>query len=406
MKNSKNALLFIFITILIDCIGIGIIIPVTPDLIKELVNGDLSTAAVYGGWLLFSYAFVQFIMSPVLGGLSDRFGRRPVLLLSLFGLGIDYIFLFFAPNIFWLFVGRIIAGICGASWTTASAYIADISPPEKRAQNFGMIGAAFGVGFIIGPLLGSWIGTYGIRAPFLAAAALSLFNWVYGYFILPESLSPTNRRKFDIKRANPIGSLVVINKYPAFIILIVAILIINIAGQAMPSIWTYFTMERFNWTIDKVGYSLAFVGLSIAIVQGGLIRIIIPKLGQNKSIYTGLVFYVIGFLLFAFASEGWMMYAFMLPYAFGGIFGPAIQGLMSSKVDPNAQGELQGIMTSLMSLSSIIAPPIMTFLFHTFTKQDAWIYFPGAPFLLGAILTSISLLLAFFALQKHFSSQA
>lgn len=404
ISNPKQALLFIFTTILIDCIGIGIIIPVTPDLIKELVNGDLSTASVYGGWLLFSYALIQFIMAPILGGLSDRYGRRPILLLSLFGLGLDYIFLFFAPTIFWLFIGRLIAGVCGASWTTASAYIADISPPEKRAQNFGMIGAAFGIGFIIGPLLGSWIGTYGIRAPFIAAAGLSLLNWFYGYLILPESLAKENRRKFDIKRANPIGGLITINKYPAFLILMVAILLANIAGQAMPTIWTYFTMERFGWEMEYVGYSLAFVGLSIAIVQGGLIRIILPKLGQNNSIYVGLVLYIIGFILFAFAFEGWMMYAVMVIYAFGGIFGPALQGMMSSKVDANAQGELQGMMTSMMSLAAIISPPVMSFLFYEFTKKGAVVYFPGAPFLLGAVLTLLSLTFAVFAIRKHFKN--
>lgn len=398
--NNKKAILFIFITLLIDCTGIGIIIPVVPTLIQQLVGGSISRAATYGGWLTFAYAIMQFLFAPVLGGLSDRYGRRPVILIALFGLGIDYIFLFLAPDLFWLFIGRIIAGICGASFTTASAYIADVSTPDKRAQNFGMIGAAFGLGFIIGPLLGSLFSSFGTRVPFLVAAILSLLNWAYGFFILPESLAEENRRPFEWKRANPLGSLMQLKKYPAILGLIISIMLIYIAGHAAQSTWTYFTMEKFKWNERWVGYSIAFVGLSIAVVQGGLIKPVMKRLGENKTVYAGLVFYIIGFVLFAFASHGWMMFAFMVPYALGGIAGPAIQGIVSAQVPPNAQGELQGALTSLMSITSIIGPVLMTGLFSYFTSGKAPFYFAGAPFMMGAVLTVFSVIFAYAYLRK------
>jgi MFS transporter, DHA1 family, tetracycline resistance protein len=400
MKNSKNALRFIFVTLLIDCTGIGIIIPVVPSLIQQLTGANVSAAATYGGWLTFAYAIMQFLFSPVLGGLSDRFGRRPIILISLFGLGIDYIFLFLAPGLFWLFVGRIIAGICGASFTTATAYIADISIPEKRAQNFGMIGAAFGLGFIIGPLLGSVFSQFGVRVPFLVAAILSLLNWLYGYFVLPESLKLENRRQFEWKRANPLGSLLQLKKYPATLALITSSVLIYIAGHAAQSTWTYFTIERFHWNEQMVGYSIAFVGVSIAAVQGGLIKPIMSRLGQNKAVYFGLAFYIIGFVLFSLATKGWMMFIFMIPYALGGITGPAIQAILSAKVPANEQGELQGALTSLISLTSVVGPILMTSLFAYFTSTASPFYYPGAPFMMGAILTFFSFIIAYFSLRN------
>ncbi len=281
---NKKALLFIFITLLVDCTGIGIIIPVVPTLIQQLTGGSVSDAATYGGWLTFAYAIMQFVFSPILGGLSDRYGRRPVLLISLLGLGIDYLFLFFAPDLWWLFVGRLIAGVCGASFTTASAYIADISTNENRAQNFGMVGAAFGLGFIVGPLLGSVFSHWGVRVPFLAAAALSLLNWIYGYFVLPESLSKENRRAFDWKRANPLGSLLHLRRYPAILGLVLSIVLIYIAGHAAQSTWTYYTMEKFKWNEQWIGYSISFVGVSVALVQGGLIRYT-QRIWGSKNLY-------------------------------------------------------------------------------------------------------------------------
>ena len=401
-KDKKQAALgFIFITLLIDVTGFGIIIPVLPKLITELIHGNLSDASRFGGWLLFAYSLMQFVCAPILGNLSDKYGRRPVLLFSLFGFGLDYILQGFAPNIIWLFIGRIIAGITGGSFTTASAYIADISTPEKRAQNFGMIGAAFGIGFIIGPVLGGILGHYGSRIPFFAAAALALINWVYGYFILPESLDHEHRRSFDWKRANPMGSLMHLKKYPVVSNLIASITLLYIASHAVQSTWTYYTMSKFGWNEQLVGYSLGFVGLTVGIVQGALIRVIIPKLGQHKSVYIGLGLYTIGFVLFALASQTWMMFAFMIPYALGGIAGPSLQGIISHHVPPNEQGELQGALTSLMSATSIIGPLLMTNIFSYFTSSAAPVHFPGAAMMLGAILTLISTLLAYKALVKE-----
>jgi len=399
-KGKSGALIFIFITLLIDVTGIGIIIPVIPKLIMELTGGTISEAALYGGWLLFSYAIMQFIFSPILGGLSDQYGRRPVLLLSLLGFGLDYLLLGFAPSLAWLFVGRLLSGIMGASFTTASAYIADVSEPEKRAQNFGLIGAAFGLGFIIGPSLGGLLGQYGSRVPFFVSAGLTLVNVLYGYFVLPESLSKENRRDFSWKRANPVGTLLNLRKYPVISGLILSLVLVYIASHATQSTWTYFTMEKFAWDEKMVGLSLGFVGVMSALVQGGLIRLIIPKLGQKRSLYVGLALYTIGFFLFAIATEGWMMYAFLVPYALGGIAGPAIQGIISTQVPANAQGELQGGLTSMMSFTAIVGPLLMTGLFTFYTNPTNKIYFPGAPFLMGAILCLISLILAMRSLRK------
>ena len=393
-QNTQAAIGFIFITILIDIIGIGIIIPVLPTLIQELTGGNLSEASWYGGWLIFSYALMQFLFSPVLGGLSDQFGRRPILLISLFGLGIDYLFLALAPTLGWLFLGRFIAGVCGASMTTASAYIADISSPEKRAQNFGLLGAAFGVGFIIGPVIGGILGEFGARLPFIAAAGLSLFNWLYGYFILPESLKPENRRKFSWKRANPVGTLTQLRKYPVIMGLIVVLLLIYIAGHATQSTWSYFTMEQFDWSELEVGYSLGFVGIIVALVQGVIIRPVVARIGEVKAVYAGLTFNAFGFLLFTFASQGWMIYVFMIPYAFGGLAGPSLQGIMTAQVPADAQGELQGGLTSLVSVTSIIGPPLMTGIFSYFTHPDNPVYFAGAAFLLAFVLSSLSIVFA------------
>lgn len=402
-STQKSAIGFIFITLLIDFTGFGVIIPVLPRLIEEMTGGDLSSAAVYGGWLTLAYSAMQFIGAPVLGALSDKYGRRPVLLASLFGLGVDYIFLAFAPTVIWLFIGRIIAGITGASFTTAMAYIADVSTPEKRAQNFGLIGAAFGIGFIIGPVIGGLFSEYGLRVPFLISAGLSLINWLYGYFILPESLAPENRRNFEWKRANPVGALLQMKKYPAIGGLLFTLFLLYLAGHAVQSGWTYYTMEKFGWTEKSVGYSLGFVGLVVGIVQGGLIRIIIPKIGQVKSVFYGLILYMIGFFLFAFASQGWMMYAFMLPYGLAGIFGPAMQGIISNEVEADSQGEIQGVMAGLMSAAAIIGPLIMTNLFAYFSKHTDHVYFPGAPFIMAAFLTLGGIFICLSTLKKYHS---
>ena len=403
MKGNKKqaALGFIFVTMLIDVIGWGIIIPVIPGLIEELISGDISEAAKVGGWLTFSYAITQFLFAPIVGNLSDKFGRRPIILISLFGFTLDYLLLAFAPTITWLFIGRIIAGITGASITTASAYIADISTPENRAKNFGMIGAAFGLGFIIGPVIGGVLGQYGARIPFYAAAILCFLNFLYGYFILPESLSEENRRPFELKRANPIGSFLHLKKYPSLINLVLATFILYVASHAIQSNWSYFTMYQFDWNERMVGISLGVIGLLVALVQGVLIRWINPKLGNEKSIYTGFFMYSLGMLLFAFASESWMMFVFLIPYCLGGIAGPALQAVISIQVPSSEQGEIQGTLTSVMSASAIVGPPLMTGIFYYFTQEKSEIIFAGAPFLLGGILMIISAVIAYFSFSRR-----
>ena len=402
MAQQKNAAIgFIFITLLLDVIGFGIIIPVMPHLIAGLKHIDINSASPYGSFLTSMYAVMQFIFAPVIGNLSDKYGRRPVLLFSLFGFGIDYLFLAFAPTYGWLFVGRVIAGITGASFTTASAYIADISNAENRAKNFGMIGAAFGLGFIIGPVIGGELSHFGLRAPFYFAAGLTLLNWLYGYFILPESLSKENRRPFNWKRANPVGSLLHLKKYPAISGLIFSLVFIYVAAHAVQSNWNYFTIYRFNWSEKMVGRSLGMVGILVALVQVGLIRIVNPRIGNEKSVYTGLIFYSLGMLLFAFATEGWMMFVFLVPYCMGGIAGPALQAILAGHVPPNEQGELQGALTSIMSATAIVGPLIMNNLFYFFTHKAAPVLFPGAPFLLGAILMLASAIVAYVTLRHE-----
>jgi DHA1 family tetracycline resistance protein-like MFS transporter len=402
MSSPRSAAIgFIFITILIDVIGWGLIIPVMPELIAGLKHIPINQASREGGVLLSVYAVMQFVCAPIMGNLSDKYGRRPVILFSLFGFGIDYLFLSFAPSYGWLFVGRTVAGITGASFSTASAYIADISTAENRAKNFGLIGAAFGLGFIIGPAIGGLLGEFGLRAPFYAAGILTLVNWLYGYFVLPESLDKEHRRPFDWKRANPLGSLLQLKKYPAIGGLILSITFVYLASHAVQSNWNYFTIYRFHWSRKMVGLSLAVVGALIAFVQVGLIRITSKKFGNARSIYIGLGFYTVGMFLFAFASQSWMMFVFLIPYCLGGIAGPSLQATMSGNVPRNAQGELQGALTSLLSATSIIGPLLMTGLFAYFTSADAPILFPGAPFFVGGILMLLSSIVAFRAVKAH-----
>ena len=400
-KQKSAAVGFIFITLLIDITGWGIVIPVVPKLIQELTHiEDLSVASRYGGWLSFSYAAMQFIFASVLGGLSDKYGRRPIILFSLLGFSFNFLIQALAPTIFWLFVGRIFSGVSGASITTASAYIADISTDEDRAKNFGMIGAAFGLGFIIGPVIGGVLGQYGARVPFYAASALCLVNFLYGWFILPESLDKNSRRPFNWRRANPVGSLLQLRKYPQILGLIAALVFVYIAAHAVQTNWTFFTMYQFDWTEKLVGISLGVSGFMAALVQGYLIRFIQPKIGSEKSIFYGLTLYAIGMVLFAFASESWMMFAFLIPYGLGGIAGPALQSVISAEVPKNEQGELQGALASLISLTAIIGPPLMTNTFYYFTHDSAPFLFPGAPFFLGFLLMAISAVIVFFVFKR------
>ena len=392
---GKAALIFVLITVLLDTMGIGIIIPVTPELIMELTGEGLGRAAVYGGWLGFVYAIMQFVFAPVLGNLSDRFGRRPVLLFAVATLGVDYLIMGNAPTIAWLFVGRAIAGIAGASFTPAYAYVADISSPAKRAQNFGLIGAAFGGGFVLGPALGGLLGELGPRAPFFAAAGLSLLNFVYGWFVLPETLSEDRRRPFAWKRANPVGTLLQIRRYPVVLWLLATFFVWQVAHQVMPSTWSFYTMFKFDWSEAMVGASLAFVGAIIVLGQSTMPRLVIPWLGERRTAALGLASGALGLLGFALATQGWMMFAWLFSWLLAALVTPSMQSLMTQNIPRNAQGELQGAVASLMSLSAIIGPPLMTQLFRRFTSSDASILFPGAPFAFSAVLAvgALSMLL-------------
>lgn len=392
MKNTNRYIAFIFVTILVDSIGVGIIFPVMATLINQITGSNLGEDSTYGGLLMSTYAAMQFICAPILGGISDRYGRRPVLLISLFGLGIDYLFLAVANTLPLLFLGRLIAGIGGASFTTGFAYIADVSAPEKKAQNFGLVGAAFGLGFIIGPLLGGLLSGLGPRAPFIAAACLSLLNFLYGLFILPESLKPENRRPFNFKRANPFGAFRQMLLRKDIRLLVLVMFLLYTGGQAMPATWAFFTKYKFDWSDKMVGYSLAFVGLVVAAVQGVLIRLTQKKFGNHPTVVTGLILYTIGMLLFAFAGQAWMMFGFTLIYALGGVAPPTIQATISSRVAMNEQGETQGLITSVTSIASIVSPLLMTQLFKTFTQENAPLHFPGAAFMAATLLFILALL--------------
>lgn len=398
--GKKAAIGFIFITLLIDITGWGIILPVVPKLIGELINNDLSEAARYGGWLGFAYAITQFIFAPIVGNLSDKYGRRPIILISLFGFAIDYVLLALAPSIGWLFFGRIIAGLTGASISTASAYIADISTDEDRTKNFGLIGAAFGLGFIIGPVIGGLLGHYGARVPFYFAAILCMVNFLYGLLILPESLDKDKRRSFSWKRANPIGTINFLRRQSKISNLVIALILVYVALHAVQSNWHFFTMYKFNWTERTVGLSLGLLGLLLGLVQGILMRWTTPKLGEHKSVYFGLLFYALGLMLFAFTNQGWMMFVFLVPYSLGGICGPALQSIISKNVPANEQGELQGALSSLVSVTAILGPPIMTNLFYYFTHDKAPFQFSGAPFFLASILMFISAIIIYFAFRQ------
>lgn len=400
-KGSKGSLTFIFITILIDVIGVGVIIPVLPSLLTELSGEGLSEASRIGGWLLGAYALMQFFFAPVLGALSDRYGRRPIILIALLGLGIDYVFHAWAPTVAWLFVGRILAGVSGASFTVATAYIADISTPEKKAQNFGLVGAAFGLGFILGPVIGGVTAEYGVRVPFLVAAGLSLINFLYGFFVLPESLPPEKRiAEINWRKANPFSTFKNFKAFPALIGFMIPFFLIYIAGHAIQSTWTFYTMYRFEWDEATIGYSLALVGTIVAAVQGGLVKYVVRAVGEKLTVIVGMSLWSAGLILFATANKEWMMFAYILPYCLGGVAGPTLQGIMSNLVPDTMQGRLQGILTSIMSLTSILGPPLMTYTFYIFSGENAIADFAGAPFAVGAALMIVSLIWVLKPLNK------
>ena len=394
MPTRRNAVFFILLTVLLDVIGFGIIIPVLPNLLVELEGITVSEASAYGGYLLTAFAVTQFICSPVVGGLSDRYGRKPIILLSLFGFTLDYLLLAFAPSYAWLVVGRIIAGAFGASYTVAMAYIADNSTTGDRARNFGYVGAAFGAGFVIGPSLGGLLGEYGLRLPFYVAAGLTFVNFLYGLFVLPESLATENRRPFSWARANPVGTLRQLAGYKSIRLLLVTMFLFNVGVHAVNSNWAYFVIYRFGWSELLVGVSLAVAGVMVGAAQAVLSQRVKDWIGTARGILLGLAFYTLGMLLFSVASQSWMMFLFIVPYCLGGIAAPILQAYLTDQVGDDQQGELQGGLTALQSLTTIIGPVLMTSLFAYTTGDDAPFYFPGSAFLLAAVLMGSSVLVA------------
>jgi DHA1 family tetracycline resistance protein-like MFS transporter len=398
--NRTSSLGFIFVTLLIDIMGIGLLIPVLPEFIAELTHLSRSEAARQYGFLLALYGAMQFLFAPLLGTLSDQVGRRPVLLVSLFFAAIDYVLMALAPSMLWLYMGRALSGITGASFTVANAYIADVSPPEKRSQNFGLVGAAFGLGFVIGPALGGVLSQYGTRAPFWAAAGLCLVNWFYGYFILPESLKVENRRAFSWKAANPLGALQMLGKYPVVWGLTGSLIASNLAMRCIESTWVLFTEAQFGWKPNQIGWSLAAFGAMALIYQVGLARILIPLWGERRTMMIGLATATIEFIAYAFATQGWMIYVIMVLGGVGMLGHQATQGLLSQQVGEDEQGTLQGALSSLASLMGIIGPLVATGLFSYFTRQSMPMKIPGIAFLLGAVLNFLALVIALRVLRR------
>jgi len=392
---AKRALPFLLITILIDAIGLGIIVPVLPSLITEVTELDLSDAALWGGALIFIYALMSFLFAPVLGNLSDRFGRRPVLIIGLTVLGIDYIIMALAPNIWWLLVGRTMSGIAAATFTTANAYIADVTTPENRAKSYGLLGAAWGTGFMLGPVLGGLVADFAdsARAPFYLAAFLAFANATYGFLLLPESLPPEKRRAFDIKRANTIGAVRMVARHPGMLGLLAAMICYQIGHDANPAIWSFYTMYKFGWDAGDIGWSLGFVGICLIFSMGWLTGYAVPRLGEKRAIIIGFTSAGIGFLGYALATQSWMMYAATIFFAMVGIGSSALRSVLSKQVSETEQGELQGAITSVMGLTAIFTPLLMTGLFSTFTGDDAPIHLPGAPYLLATLAMVVSILL-------------
>lgn len=391
LQARKHALAFIFLTVLIDTIGFGIIMPVMPQLIVELTGETVARATFIGGALLVTYAVLQFLCGPIMGNLSDRFGRRPVLLVSLAAFALDYMLMGFAPTIGWLFLGRAIAGVAGAVYSPAMAYIADVSPPEKRAQGFGLVGAAFGLGFIIGPAIGGLLGELGPRAPFFAAAALGALNFVYGLFVLPESLPAEQRRKFEWTRANPLGALMALRRYPAVVAIAGAVFLWQLSHQVYPATWSFFATIRFGWTASEIGLSLAFVGVLMAFTQGYLTGRIVPRIGEHRAVLIGVGSGLVSLLALAFATQTWAAYAALLMGMLQGLAYPSMNAIMSKQVGADQQGELQGAIASMMSLTTILGPLVMTQTLGRFSQATAPIYFPGAAFLLAAALALLAL---------------
>jgi DHA1 family tetracycline resistance protein-like MFS transporter len=402
MSSSRTpALGFILVTLTLDILGIGLIVPILPKLIKEFSGGDTVAASHAAGWLSALYALMQFTFAPLLGCLSDKVGRRPVILISQFGLALDYLLLALAPSLSWFVVGRVLAGITGANFAAATAYIADVSPPEKRSANFGLMGAAFGIGFIVGPLIGGSLGLIGTRVPFYAAGVMTLANWLYGWFILPESLKPENRREIDWSRANPFGAFASLRSRPPVMWLSICALLSFISHAVYPSVWVLYTEYRYGWTPLWNGVSLAAVGVCAAFVSAWLTGKVTARVGDWRTAFIGLGVCVVAYIGYGLASSGWMIFVMIAIGSIGGLAGPAVQSLISNSVGDDEQGTMQGAITSLESVAGIIGPLIATNLFGYFIAEARQPKIPGAPFFAAAVIALLAFAVAFKARAAH-----
>lgn len=401
MRARRPALAFIFITLFLDILGIGLVIPVLPRLVEQFRGGDVAAASHVVGWLGALYALMQFLFAPILGSLSDQYGRRPVILVSLLGAGLDYFLMAWAPGLPWFFLARALSGLAGANLTAATAYIADISPPEKRAANFGIIGAAFGLGFIAGPLAGGWLGNHSLRLPFVIAGAVTLANGLYGFLVLPESLARENRRPFAWTRANPLGSLSGLTRRPLVFGMAASLFLLNLGQFGVHSTWVLYTGYRYQWSPADVGLSLALVGITAAVVQGGLARWILPAIGEKRALIAGLLLNGVTLALYGLATRGWMIYAILPVGAISGLAGQAAQSMVSHAVGPHEQGTVQGALASLNSVAGFVAPLLATSLFGYFIGAQAPTPLPGIPFFLGSALAAASLGVALATLRRH-----
>ena len=397
---GSNAFLFILVMVALDMIAFGIIAPVLPDLIRQFEGGDFARASDLTGYLLLAWNAMQFVFSPVLGAWSDKFGRRPIILLSCFGLGVDYIVMALAPSLGWLFVGRIVSGITASNISTAFAYVTDVTPPEKRAKPFGLISAAFGLGFVIGPAVGGYLGNTNLRTPFWVAAILSLVNSLYGFFVLPESLPKERRAKSAWHMANPLGSLTLLRSHRELAGLSVVFTLYYLAHTSLPSMWALYTEYRYSWSHGDVGLSLAVVGVCAAIISGALVGPFVKRFGERRSVLTGLLCGFLGFAGFALATRGWIIMSVIPFIALWGIAAPAIQSLMSRRVEPTAQGKLQGAINSIRAMTGMVGPVLFTQIFAVAILPRTPIHLPGAPYYLAALLLLSSLLLAVYVTRQ------
>ncbi len=389
-RPQTSTLFFVAFVVFIDMVGIGLIIPVMPNLLETLTGESVDRTAEIGGWLLFAYAFMQFLFAPIVGGLSDRYGRRPVLLITLFLLGVDYAIMAWAPDLWWLFIGRLLSGIMGASWAAANSCVADVATPAERGKYFGILGGAGASGFVIGPAVGGILGSFDERLPFVAAAVLAISGAALGWFVLKETLPTEKRRRFTIARANPFGTIIQMAKTPIVLGFLGIIFLMQLASQSTFSVWAYYNVLAFGWDELQIGLSVALYGFLLAIVQGGLTGPAIARFGAKATCLGGFLFAIPAYVLFAFAPGSWAMIVGIILGSFAGLSFPAMQQLMTERIADDAQGELQGAIASMISLTSIVGPIVMTGLFGAYA-DDTGLFFPGAPFLLSVAILFVAL---------------